>query len=101
MIETKQENGETYERVTLTHKGVYGICPIYIDDPFIDGGGMCIEVRHWIFMPLFWLTDFLFFNLYVPIHESKHGYPPPFCYKIQSEPMKKPIVTKWHKVRYE
>ena len=94
MIEYKTENGDKYSRVTYTHKGMYGLCPIYLE--MDDSNGEAIRERSALFYPLMWLTDFLFFNLYQPIYEAQNGEPAPFCFKITRE-LKKPFVDKWYK----
>lgn len=75
--------------IKLTHKGMYGICPIYLS---IDG--ICVEERSRLFTPLFWLMDFFFFGFYAPMYAVKYGETPSFCYKITGE-LKEPIVRQY------
>lgn len=40
--------------VTLTHKGWFGLCPVYLAAP--DSAGADVHERHWVFAPLMWLS---------------------------------------------
>jgi len=39
----------------MTHKGFFGICPVYFAD--LDADCPFVDPRHWIFEPLFWLSE--------------------------------------------
>lgn len=41
--------------IPLTHRGWFGVCPIYLTDP--DAGEPVLEPRHWAAEPLFWLSE--------------------------------------------
>ncbi len=41
--------------LTYTHKGWFGICPVYIGDA--DGDAPLVDPRHWIFAPLMWFSE--------------------------------------------
>lgn len=45
-------------RITLTHKGWFGLCPVFMSDP--DSDSPLVDPRHWILAPLFWLSEFMF-----------------------------------------
>ena len=92
MIELIEKNGKKHSRVTFTHKGMYGLCPIYLE--METSNGEAIVERSRLFTPLLLLTDFLFFNVYQPIHEAKYGEVAPFCFKVTGK-LKKPVVQDW------
>ena len=43
---------------TLTNKGVFGLCPVYYAN--INSEAPLIVVRHWLLVPLMWLSEFVF-----------------------------------------
>lgn len=51
-------------RVTYTHKAWFGICPIYITNFMSEQDIPDIDYRHWIFMPLMWVSEVMmdFYN---------------------------------------
>ncbi|UOK71698.1 hypothetical protein [Ancylobacter polymorphus] len=42
----------------LTHKGWFGVCPVYIGG--LDSPAPLIHQRHWLFLPLFILSEHIF-----------------------------------------
>lgn len=42
----------------LTHKGWFGICPVYIGD--LESDAPFIDPRHWTLMPLLDLSELMF-----------------------------------------
>lgn len=44
--------------MTYTHKGWFGICPVYFSRPESDAPG--IDPRHWAFIPLMLTSELLF-----------------------------------------
>lgn len=43
------------ETIMLTHKGRWGLCPIYLR--LLDGDGVAMKPRCPLYWPLFWLTE--------------------------------------------
>lgn len=43
-------------KYTLTHKGWFGICPVYYANPYNDPEPFLIE-RRWAFYPVFWISE--------------------------------------------
>jgi hypothetical protein len=49
------DDGGVMMKLTYTHKGWFGLCPVFIGDIEADGpDGPCIKARHWL---LDWLFD--------------------------------------------
>ncbi|MEY2689720.1 MAG: hypothetical protein RL375_3919 [Pseudomonadota bacterium] len=42
-------------QVTFTHKGWFGLCPVYFAD--LDRDSPMVEPRHWAWAPLMWLSE--------------------------------------------
>lgn len=45
-------------KVTLQHRGWFGICPVHIGD--IESDCPFLIERHWAFQPLFVISEFMF-----------------------------------------
>ncbi|MGA0610558.1 hypothetical protein [Caldimonas sp. KR1-144] len=45
-------------KMTCTHKGWFGICPVHIGDLY--GQAPLVVERHWVFVPLLVLSEALF-----------------------------------------
>lgn len=45
-------------RVVLTHRGWFGLCPVYVGD--INSDKPFIDPRHWSLAWLFWLSECMF-----------------------------------------
>lgn len=43
-------------RIGLTHKGWFGICPVYMNSPWHNEPPY-IDPRHWTLTPLFWFSE--------------------------------------------
>lgn len=41
--------------IEFTHKGWFGICPVYFAD--LDSDAPFIDPRHWLFAPLMWVSE--------------------------------------------
>ena len=76
-------------KITMTYKGMFGLCPIYLDDSF-----EYIEPRHKFLMPLLWLSDVIFFNIYQPYHFNKYGEESAFVYSYVKK-LPKPFVSEY------
>lgn len=65
-------------KVTLTHKGWFGICPIYLNDPDVHEIPN-LKARHWAFEPVFvlseWIFTALFFFAFVINPDLEAGWP--------------------------
>lgn len=44
----------------FTHKGWFGICPIYIADIETDCPALTPRVENWFFETLFWISHYMF-----------------------------------------
>lgn len=58
--------------VTLTHKGWFGLCPVYYagldtDAPFVDP-------RHWLMQPLMWFSEAMY-DLFFVVISALTDYP--------------------------
>lgn len=42
---------------TFTHRGLYGLCPVYVAD--VDSPAPCIIPRHWSLQPLWIISEVL------------------------------------------
>ncbi|EFC89563.1 hypothetical protein NEIMUCOT_03979 [Neisseria mucosa ATCC 25996] len=63
-------------------------CPIWIAD--WDSKVPAVAPRYKL-EPLFWLAD-QFFYFMSAMNEMKTGEPLPFCFMVNPEPLKKPVV---------
>lgn len=45
-------------KIALTHKGWFGVCPVYIGD--LDGGAPLVVERHSLLLPLFVFSELMF-----------------------------------------
>lgn len=45
-------------KIPLTHKGWFGICPVYFGR--LDSEAPLVVERHWVFMPLMMLSEFVY-----------------------------------------
>lgn len=74
-------------KTTLTHKGWFGICPVYFAD--LDSEGPFVEPRHLLLLPLFYFSEFMFriafwcsekmnpdFEAQFPLKVTGRVYPP-------------------------
>ena len=72
------------QKVEYTHKGWFLFCPIW------DSEVPTVAPRYKL-EPLFWLAD-QFFYFMSAMNEMKTGEPLPFCFMVNPEPLKKPVV---------
>lgn len=79
-------------KIELTHKGWFGLCPVYIGDP--DGEMPMIDPRHWAFSPLLWFSEFLFFICIELILLAKPDAEPGYPLSITGK-LRRPIVEWW------
>ncbi|MBE2242453.1 MAG: hypothetical protein IAE86_06845 [Burkholderiaceae bacterium] len=49
--------------LTLTHKGWFGVCPVYLAD--LDSDAPLVVERHWALVPLMLLSEACFGALFV------------------------------------
>lgn len=49
------------QRIVLTHKGWYGLCPVYIGA--LDSDEPIMGWRHWAAAPLFWISMVIEFTI--------------------------------------
>ena len=76
------------QKVEYTHKGWFLFCPIWIAN--WDSEVPTVAPRYKL-EPLFWLAD-QFFYFMSAMNEMKTGEPLPFCFMVNPEPLKKPVV---------
>lgn len=43
---------------TFTHKGWFGICPVYLAD--LESDAPLIDPRHWVLAPLMWASEVMY-----------------------------------------
>lgn len=60
-----------------THKGLFGLCPVYMTDPEANDGP-AIEARHWIFEPLFDFSEWMFWAINRVLERLDADYQPVF-----------------------
>ena len=63
-------------KVDVTHKGWFGICPVYFGG--IETDAPLVLERHWLLMPLLAVSEFFFFLCFVAIELMGHepqGWP--------------------------
>lgn len=76
----------------LTHKGWFGVCPVYLTDDGRDG--VVLVERHWLFRPLMWLTVHVYGLLIFLATMVNSDYEPEWPVMITGEikPMKAPAA---------
>lgn len=76
------------QKIEYTHKGWFLFCPIWIAD--WDSEVPAVAPRYKL-EPLFWLAK-QFFYFMSSMNEMKTGGPLLFCFMVNLEPLKKPVV---------
>lgn len=67
----------------FTHKGWFGLCPIYIAD--LESGEPTLVERHRVFFPLFLLSEFVFGAIFAVQTALDPYYEPEWPIRITGE----------------
>lgn len=76
---------------TLTHKGWFGLCPVYFADPF--GPAPMVEPRHWTLTPLMMLSEGIYAVAFTVWRALDPAFEPSWPLRITGE-LAKPITLK-------
>lgn len=68
---------------TLTHKGWFGICPVYFGNPY--GSAPLVVERHWCFLPLMMISEWIYGLSFFIISVFIPDYQPAWPLKITGE----------------
>lgn len=79
--------------VEFTHKGWFGLCPVYFSD--IDSDSPIIEPRHIALEPLMIVSELCYEMTFSVIQMFKPDYLPTFALRITGE-LAEPIVKEVH-----
>lgn len=71
------------EQIHFTHKGWFGICPVYFADTYSDAP--VVDPRHWSLAPLFWLSEWLFTLAFIVIEMADPDAEPQWPLRITGE----------------
>lgn len=69
--------------VTFTHKGWFGICPVYFAEPYSQAP--YIEPRHAILSPLFWISEFMYGIVFDCVRAMRPDWEPEWPLNISGE----------------
>lgn len=69
----------------ITHKGWFGLCPIYMGTMDGDESAPLIVERHWVFVPLFLLSELIFSVMFAAISLFDLTYEPEWPIRVTGE----------------
>lgn len=75
-------------KFTCTHKGWFGVCPIYIADP---DDAMFVHPRHWTLAWLLWLSEGIYDVAFIACAVINPAFEPKWPIRISGE-LARPIV---------
>lgn len=75
-------------KITLTHKGWFGLCPVYFAG--LDTEAPLIDPRHWSLAPLMWLTELLYGAYFLLATMARPDFTPEWPLMVTG-PLKTPI----------
>lgn len=66
--------------IDFTHKGWFGMCPVYLSD--ILGESPIIDARHWLFVPLMYVSEWGFAAAFWCAEQMSDSFVPMFPLRI-------------------
>lgn len=66
--------------INLTHKGWFGMCPVYFSDPF--GEAPMVEPRHWLLTPLMMASELAYSVMFTFARMARQDYEAAWPLKI-------------------
>lgn len=76
--------------VQLTHRGWFGICPVYLGD--LDGDAPLVIERHWLLLPLMLLSECCYGLVFV-VGSALAGFQPGWPLLVTGELVRPKSVT--------